>query len=99
ATGVAGLGAVFQSNVNSKIGELLPHAPEGLGEVVASSGSRGVAALHLPPAIHAKAVHAADVAFVSGFNEIILIAALLSFVGAALGFTLVRSQDFVQHTG
>ena len=30
-----------------------------------------------------KAVHAADVAFVGGFNEIILIAAILSFVGAA----------------
>ena len=42
-------------------------------------------------------VHAADVAFVSGFNEIILIAAILSFVGAALGFALVRSSDFVQH--
>ena len=56
------------------------------------------AALPLPPAIHAKAVHAADVAFVSGFNEIILIAAILSFVGAALGFVLVRSRDFVQPT-
>jgi EmrB/QacA subfamily drug resistance transporter len=99
ATGVAGLGAVFQSRVDSKLTELLPHAPAGLGEIVVSSGSRGVAALQLPPAIHAKAVHAADVAFVSGFNEIILIAAILSFVGAALGFALVRSEDFVQHAG
>src|SRR6201746_2490690 len=80
ATGVAGLGAVFQSRIDSKLSELLPHAPAGLGEVVASSGSRGVAELSLPPAIHAKAVHASDVAFVSGFNEIILIAALPSFV-------------------
>jgi EmrB/QacA subfamily drug resistance transporter len=99
ATGVAGLGAIFQSRVDSKLTELLPHAPDGLGEVVASSGSRGVAALPLPPAIHDTAVHAADVAFVSGFNEIILIAAILSFVGAALGFALVRSRDFVQHAG
>ncbi len=99
ATGVAGLGAVFQSRVDSKLTELLPHAPAGLGEVVASGGSRAVAALPLPPAIHAKAVHAADVAFVSGFNEIILIAAALSFVGAALGFALVRSRDFVQQAG
>jgi EmrB/QacA subfamily drug resistance transporter len=98
ATGVAGLGAVFQSNVNSKLGELLPNAPKGLGEIVASSGSRGVAALHLPPALHVKAVHAADVAFVSGFNSIILIAAILSFVGAAAGFLLVRSSSFVQQT-
>jgi EmrB/QacA subfamily drug resistance transporter len=99
ATGVAGLGAVFQSRVDSKLSELLPHAPAGLGEIVASGGSRAVAALQLPPAIHAKAVHASDVAFVSGFNEIILIAAILSFVGAGLGFALVRSADFVQHAG
>jgi EmrB/QacA subfamily drug resistance transporter len=99
ATGVAGLGAVFQSRVDSKLSELLPHAPAGLGEVVASGGSRAVAALPLPPAVHVKAVHAADVAFVSGFNEIILIAAVLSFVGAGLGFALVRSQDFVQQAG
>jgi EmrB/QacA subfamily drug resistance transporter len=98
ATGVAGLGAIFQSNVNSKLGELLPNAPKGLGEIVASSGSRGVAALHLPPALHVKAVHAADVAFVSGFNSIILIAAILSFVGAIAGFVLVRSSSFVQQT-
>jgi EmrB/QacA subfamily drug resistance transporter len=99
ATGVAGLGAVFQSQVNSKLTELVPHAPAGLGEVVASGGSRAVSALSLPPAIHVKAVQAADVAFVSGFNSIILIAAILSFVGAALGFVLVRSRDFVQPGG
>jgi EmrB/QacA subfamily drug resistance transporter len=99
ATGVAGLGAVFQSRIDSKLTDLLPHAPAGLGEVVASSGSRGVAALQLPPAIHAKAVHAADAAFVSGFNDVLLIAAILSFIGAAAGFALVRSRDFVQPTG
>ena len=99
ATGVAGLGAIFQSQINSKLGELMPHAPKGLGEIVASSGSRGVAALHLPPAIHVKAVHAADVAFVGAFNSIILIAAILSFVGAIAGFVLTRSSSFVQSTG
>ena len=99
ATGVAGLGAVFQSRVDSKLAEMVPHAPAGLGEVVASGGSRAVAALDLPPAIHAKVVHASDVAFISGFNDIIMIAAILSFVGAALGYALVRSKDFVQPAG
>jgi hypothetical protein len=99
ATGVAGLGAVFQSRVDSKLAELLPNAPDGLGEVVASGGSRAVAELPLPPTIHDKAVHAADVAFVSGLNTIILIAAIISFAGAALGFLLTRSSDFVQPTG
>ena len=49
-----------------------------------------------PARIRPEVVHASDVAFVGGFNEIILIAAILSFVGAALGFALVRSRDFVQ---
>jgi EmrB/QacA subfamily drug resistance transporter len=98
ATGVAGLGAVFQSSVNSKISELLPRAPGGLGEIVASGGSRAAGAV-APPRIRPEVVHASDVAFVGAFNEIILIAAILSFVGAVLGFALVRSRDFVQHAG
>jgi EmrB/QacA subfamily drug resistance transporter len=95
ATGVAALGAIFQARVDSKIAELLPHAPPGLGELVSSGGSRAAAAV-TPPALKAEVIHASNVAFVSGFNEIILIAAVLSFVGAAIGFALVRSRDFVQ---
>jgi MFS family permease len=98
ATGVAGLGAVFQAQVDSKLGELLPNAPDGLGEAVASGGSRAISEMQLPPAAQEKAAHAADVAFVSGFNEIILISAIICFIGAALGFALVRSEDFVQPT-
>jgi small basic protein len=52
----------------------------------------------VPARIRPEVVHASDVAFVSGFNQIILIAAILSFVGAALGFALVRTKDFVQPT-
>jgi EmrB/QacA subfamily drug resistance transporter len=99
ATGVAGLGAVFQGRVDSKLSQLVPRAPDGLGEAVASGGSRAVAELPLPPAIHAKATAAADVAFVSGMNEILVIGAIICFVGAVLGFLLVRSEDFVQPTG
>jgi EmrB/QacA subfamily drug resistance transporter len=97
ATGVAALGAIFQSRVNSKLAELLPHAPAGLGELVSSGGSRAAVTI-APPGQRAEIAHAADVAFVCGFNEIILIAAILSFLGAALGFFLVRSRDFVQPT-
>jgi predicted MFS family arabinose efflux permease len=97
ATGVAALGAIFQSRVESKLTELLPNAPSGLGEVVASGGSRAAAGV-APPGIRADVVHASNVAFTGAFNEIILIAAVLSFVGAALGFLLVRQRDFVQPT-
>jgi EmrB/QacA subfamily drug resistance transporter len=98
ATGVAGLGAVFQGRIDSKLGELLPHAPSGLGEAVASGGSRAVSELRLPPAIHAKATHAADVAFVGAMNDILVIGGLVCFAGAILGFLLTRSSDFVQPT-
>ena len=96
ATGVAALGAIFQSQINSKLGEILPRAPHGLGEIVASGGSRAVGAMHLPPAVQVKAVHASDIAFVHAFNSILLIAAILSFVGAVAGFVLTRSSYFVQ---
>ncbi len=95
ATGVAALGAIFQSRVDSRLSELLPNAPRGLGELVSSGGSRAAVAV-ASPGTRAEVAHASKVAFVSGFNEIILIAAVLSFVGAALGLALVRASDFVQ---
>jgi EmrB/QacA subfamily drug resistance transporter len=95
ATGVAGLGAIFQSAVGAKLSEQLPHAPKGLAEIVASSGSHGAEALQLPPQLHASVVEASKVAFVDGFNEIILIGAIVSFAGALLGFALTRSSDLV----
>jgi hypothetical protein len=98
ATGVAALGAIFQSRIDSELSARLPHAPNGLGELVASGGSRAVEEA-LGHRATPQILHAADAAFVCGFNEIILIAAIVSFVGAAAGFALVRSKDFVQPTG
>jgi predicted MFS family arabinose efflux permease len=95
ATGVASLGAVFQSQVSSKLSSLLPGAPPGLAEAVSSGGSRAAAGI-ATPAQRPEVVHAAKVAFVSGFNEILLIGAILSFAGAALGFALIHPRDFVQ---
>ncbi|MGB7587786.1 MAG: MFS transporter [Solirubrobacterales bacterium] len=97
ATGVAGLGAVFQSRVDSKLAALLPNAPRGLAEAIASGGSRA-AAVAAPPGRRAEIVHAAKVAFVSGFNEILLIASIICFIAAVLGFSLVRTRDFVPQT-
>lgn len=94
ATGIASLGAVFQSRVASKLGELLPNAPDGLAEAVSSSGTHAAAGF-APPGQQGRIVEASKAAFVSGFNEILLIGAILSFVVAALGFLLVRSSDFV----
>jgi EmrB/QacA subfamily drug resistance transporter len=95
ATGIASLGAVFQAQVSTKLSEVLPNAPHGLAEVVSSGGSVAAAKV-VPPGQRAEVTEAAKVAFVSGFNEILLIGAILSFAAAAAGFLLVRSSDFVQ---
>jgi EmrB/QacA subfamily drug resistance transporter len=94
ATGVASLGAVFQSQVDSKLSSLLPSAPPGLAEAVSSGGSRAAAGA-APPGQRVEVVHAAKAAFVSGLNEILLIGAIIALVGATLGFALVRPKDFV----
>lgn len=95
ATGVASLGAVFQGRVDSKLHEVLPNAPHGLSEIVSSGGSVAAAKV-VGAGRRAEVVHASKIAFVSGFNEILLIGSILSFVVAALGFFLVRPRDFVQ---
>jgi len=94
ATGVASLGAIFQSRVDSRLAEVLPRAPRGLSEIVASGGSQAAAGV-APSGTRAAFSQAASVAFTSGLNEILLIAAVLSFVGAGLGFALTRSRDFI----
>jgi len=94
ATGVASLGAVFQARVDAKLSTLLPGAPDGLSEEIASGGARAAASA-APPGHRAEVVEAARIAFVSGLNEILLISSVVAFAGALLGFLLVRSSDFV----
>jgi EmrB/QacA subfamily drug resistance transporter len=94
ATGVAALGAVFQSQINSKLAQVLPHAQHGLAEATASGGSLAAAAV-APPGSRLQVTHAAGAAFASGLNEILVIAAVISFLASALGYLLVRPRDFV----
>jgi EmrB/QacA subfamily drug resistance transporter len=98
ATGVAGLGAVFQAQIESKLTELLPNAPSGLAEVVASGGTRAAAQV-APPGSEAQVSDAATQAFVASMNEILLIGAIVALAGAAIGLLLVRQSDFVGEPG
>ena len=83
ATGIAALGAVFQSKISDELGKLLPQAPSGFADGVAASGTQ--AASQAPPQLHDQAVHAAGVAFTDAFNDILLIGALILFSGAHRG--------------
>jgi EmrB/QacA subfamily drug resistance transporter len=93
ATGVAGLGAVFQHQVAAKLTEVAPQAPPQAADAI-SSGAIEQATASAPPQLHDQAVNAANTAFISGFNEILLIGAAMAIVGGILGFVLVRKRDF-----
>ena len=93
ATGIAALGAVFQSKIADEIGKLLPQAPSGFADGVAASGT--AAASQAPPQFRDQAAHVAGVAFTDAFNDILLIGALILFSGALAVFVLVRQKDFI----
>jgi EmrB/QacA subfamily drug resistance transporter len=94
ATGVAGLGAVFQSRISSELAASLPQAPPGFSDAV-SSGATHQAVSQLPSGSQGEALSAANHAFVTAFNEILLIGAAVAIVGGILGLVLVRQRDFV----
>jgi EmrB/QacA subfamily drug resistance transporter len=94
ATGVAALGAVFQSRISGELATSLPQAPESFSDAV-SSGATHQAAAAAPPQLRDQALSAADHAFVTALNEILLIGAAVAIVGGILGLALVRQRDFV----
>jgi EmrB/QacA subfamily drug resistance transporter len=100
AVGIAGLGALLQSKVTNNLdtalaGARLPRgAADHLAEAV-SSGGGAAAARAVPPEARELVATAARKAFIDGFNEILVVAAVLALVGAVLAVLLVRRRDFV----
>ena len=101
ATGIAGLGAIFQHQVVAKaVSGLasLPHVTASLAHHAAagfSSGHPAQAIAALPPNLRSAGGHIARSAFTSGLNEVFLVAAIVAFAGAMLALLMVRERDFV----
>jgi hypothetical protein len=99
ATGIAGLGSIFQAKIESTLSPLVAgmsassHVHE-LSRAVASGGT-GSALQSVPPADRERVVHAAHHAFVTGFNTVALVSVGVAAVGSLAGYALVRSRDFV----
>jgi EmrB/QacA subfamily drug resistance transporter len=89
AIGVALLGAIVESEVSSSLTASLGSTPAGLVDLVASGNIAAVADQGGP-----GAAAAAESAFVSGFDAILLVAAVIAFIGAVLAVTLIRETDF-----
>jgi EmrB/QacA subfamily drug resistance transporter len=104
ATGIAGLGAVFQHSVtqgttaalrsSGQVHAILGAAHGRLGTLL-ESGEVTKVAHSLSTTARAALEHSYRVGFTEAFTTIALIAALLALVGAVLAFVLVRSRDFV----
>jgi EmrB/QacA subfamily drug resistance transporter len=104
ATGIAGLGAVFQHQVTSNTTAALAEAPSGAGALGALHGNLGSAlvsgeirqlAHSLRPSARGALEHAYRVGFVEALTTILLIGVAIALCGALLAFVLVRSRDFV----
>ena len=99
ATGIAALGAIFQSRITSALAhaDISPHVPlHPLAQAIASGATpkslpidRGPQGAQLNPA------EIAHHAFISGLNTIFVVAAFVLFAAAILAFALVRQRDFV----
>ena len=86
ATGIAALGAIFESEIASR---LPGTASSGAAEGIASAGPS--AAQGGGPG----AVDAARDAFVGSLNELFVIGGIVALVAAAIGLFLVRERDMV----
>jgi EmrB/QacA subfamily drug resistance transporter len=104
ATGIAGLGAVFQHNVTAgtsaalsaggHAGEIARAAHGQLGTLLESGEVRKIAGT-LSSGARAALTHSYRVGFTGAFTNILIIAAILALAGSVLAFVLVRSRDFV----
>jgi EmrB/QacA subfamily drug resistance transporter len=85
ATGIAGLGALFQQLLENKVTGALARVP---AEVLATGSPR--VAGPSPAAQHAYLE-----AFTSALNDLFLVAAAVAIVGGVLSAVLIRRRDFI----
>jgi EmrB/QacA subfamily drug resistance transporter len=96
ATGIAALGAIFQSGISSHLraSGIPGRYVHPLTQAISSGGQVNVRIGHGGPSPAAlKAL--AHSAFIHGLNRILFVAAFVLFAGAVLAFVLVRRRDFV----
>jgi predicted MFS family arabinose efflux permease len=99
SVGVAVWGAIFIGNGADKVRDLAAGTPTAAGdhprqlmEAMSSGGVHQVTA-SIPPGARQTAVNAAGEGFLSGFNDVLTLGALVAFAGAVLSLWLVREGE------
>jgi hypothetical protein len=100
AAGIAALGTLLATEVRDTVVSHLRHSPlahesRRLADAI-STGNAAHAIAHAPAGARGRLGAVALDAFTSSLNELLLVAAIVSFAGALLAFVLIRQRDFVQ---
>jgi EmrB/QacA subfamily drug resistance transporter len=104
ATGIAALGAVFQSQITHKVTAALLSTPAGRAAAVAhhaqlvtafTSGQVRATVAAWPAAQRTAVIDAYRIGFSSTLNHLLVISTVVAFIGAVSAFGLVRQKDFV----
>jgi EmrB/QacA subfamily drug resistance transporter len=105
ATGIAGLGTIFASQIQSKTIAALHATATGrlvvqkggshLGLALQAGGVRDALGSIPFPAARTALIDAYRTGFSSTLNELMIIGAVIAFLGAVSSLTLVRQKDFV----
>jgi len=99
AVGVAVWGAIFIGRGADKVAALTQGTPVADGDQprqlveAASSGALPQALAHVAPGMRHSVGDAAREGFLSGFNDVLTLGALVAFAGAVAAFALVRERD------
>jgi EmrB/QacA subfamily drug resistance transporter len=102
ATGIAALGSIFVSTMQSHLASTLPPSLAGSASAIAAQvrqGSVGQLLASVPAADRGATALALRSSFASGLNELLYITAALALVGGVCAALLIRSKDFVKRDG
>jgi EmrB/QacA subfamily drug resistance transporter len=103
ATGVAALGTIFASRIRSDVVGKLSGTPLGphastLAHAISNGGASG-AITSAPAQLRPLVAASVQSSFVDALNLILLVGAILAFVGVVVSFVLIRERDFVALEG
>jgi EmrB/QacA subfamily drug resistance transporter len=103
ATGIALLGTLFASRVQSEVLQKLSAIPQVRGQAprigdALTNGQLSPTLAQLPPAQRGPVALAARSAFTSGLDHILLVAAVIAMCSGVLSLILIRGRDFVPST-
>ena len=99
AAGIAAIGSIFAARIRDGVvsglaGTPLDHGAHRIAEAISAGHAAHVIA-SAPSGVRGQLAAVSISSFVNSLNDILLIAAVIAFSGAAIALTLIRQRDFV----